>query len=141
MYFVINVLKGDEQHYHKIGNLELALVSTDQKLRHYFQGHSIIVRTNYPIKQILKKPDLAWRMVTWDMKLSEYDIEVTPRTRIKSQVLTDFVVELSNPILEENVSRWTLHVDGSSNLKGSRVGIILEGIGDFILEYSLGFYF
>ena len=54
------------------------------KLRHYFQGHPIIVKTNYPIKQILKKLDLAGRMVTWAVELLEYDIELTLRISIKS---------------------------------------------------------
>ena len=32
-------------------------------------------------------------------------------------------------------------MDGSSNLKGSGTGIVLEGPGDFVLEYSLSFNF
>ena len=36
---------------------------------------------------------------------------------------------------------WTLYVDGSSNSKGSRVGVILEGPNDMTLEYSLKFDF
>ena len=64
VYFVSKVLQVAEQRYQKIDKLELALVTTSQKLRHYFQGHPITVRTNYHIKQILKKPDLTGRMVT-----------------------------------------------------------------------------
>lgn len=108
-----------------------------RKLRHYFHGHRITVRTNYPIKQILMKSDLAGRMVTWAVELSEYDIQFSPRTSIKSQALADFMVELSTSGVVEDHSIWVFHVDGSSNLKGSGVGLVLEGLEDFILEYSL----
>lgn len=47
---------------------------------------------------ILKKLDLAGRIVAWAMQLSEYDITYSPRTSIKSQVLADFPMELSAPI-------------------------------------------
>ncbi|XP_058751691.1 uncharacterized protein LOC131624793 [Vicia villosa] len=63
------------------------------------------------------------------------------RTSIKSRALADFVVELSTPGSSEDIPGWVLHVDGSSNLKGSGAGIVLEGPRDFILEYSLCFKF
>ena len=141
VYFVSKVLKGAELRYQKIERLALAVIVTVQKLRHYFQGHPIIVQTNYPVKQILKKPDLAGRMVKWAVELSEYDIKFEPRTSFKSQTLANFLVELSAPAETETSNKWTLYVDGSSNLKGSGAGIILEGPGDLTLEYSLCFNF
>ena len=36
---------------------------------------------------------------------------------------------------------WTLYVDGSSNGRGSGAGVILEGLNDMTLEYSLKFNF
>jgi len=36
---------------------------------------------------------------------------------------------------------WLLSVDGSSNLKGSGAGIILEGPRDVLIEQSLRFEF
>ena len=80
-------------------------------------------------------------MVIWVIELSEYDIEFTMRTNIKSQALADFVVELSDLVPEENANKWTLHVDGSSNLKGSGARFVLEGPGNFVLEYFLSFNF
>ena len=73
MYFVSKVLKGAELRYQKIERLALAVIMTARKLRHYFQGHPITVRTNYPIKQILNKPDLVGRMVKWAIELSEFE--------------------------------------------------------------------
>lgn len=63
VYFVRKVLKGAETHYQKIEQLALAVVMTAKKLRQFFQGHPIIVKINYPIKRILKKPDLLGRMM------------------------------------------------------------------------------
>ncbi|MCI53531.1 hypothetical protein A2U01_0074778, partial [Trifolium medium] len=52
------------------------------------------------------KPDLAGRMVTWSVELSEFDIIFEPRGAIKAHALADF-----------------LSVDGSYNLKGSGAGV------------------
>jgi hypothetical protein len=74
VYFVSKILKGAETRYQKTENLSLAVVNTARRLRQYFQGHQIVVKTDYPIKQVLRKPDLAGRMVAWSIELSEYDI-------------------------------------------------------------------
>jgi hypothetical protein len=80
-------------------------------------------------------------MVAWSKELSEYDIQFVPRGSIKSQVLTDFVVELTSPSQEEVPFVWLLSVDGFSNLKGSGAGVILEVPDDIIIEQSLRFEF
>ena len=74
----------------------------------------------------------------WAIELSEFDISYVPRTAIKSQVLADFLAE-SSPNLQVTAnnesfsvkqqvssSPWTLYVDGSSNTKGSGLGVALE---------------
>lgn len=85
IYFVSKALKGVEIRYQKTERLALAVVVTTRKLRQYFQGHLEIVKTNYQIKRILKKPYLAGRMVAWAVELSEYEITYLPRTSIKLQ--------------------------------------------------------
>lgn len=141
IYFVSRVLKGAELRYQKIEKLALAVIVTARKLRSYFQSHKVVIRTNYPVKQILGKLDLAGRMLSWSVELSEYDIQFAPRNNIKSQVLADFVVEFTSPIQESLPHVWLLSVDGSSNIKGSGAGIILEGPGDLLIEQSLKFDF
>ncbi|GAU33948.1 hypothetical protein TSUD_148680 [Trifolium subterraneum] len=84
-----------------------------------------MVKTDHPIKHVLKKPDLAGRMVAWAVELSEYDITFVPRGNIKSQLLTDFIPELSSPPEATNMQPWTLSVDGASNIKGSGAGMRL----------------
>ena len=39
--------------------------------------------TNLPIQKVLKKPDVAGRMVKWAVELSEFDIKYEPRGSIK----------------------------------------------------------
>jgi ribonuclease HI len=56
-------------------------------------------------------------------------------------VLADFVVELTSPILEQAPFVWLLSVDGSSNLKGSGAGVVLEGPDDILIEQSIRFEF
>ena len=69
----------------------LALVTAKKKLRHYFESHPITVVTNYPIRQILSKPDLSGRLTKWAIELGIYEIKYIPRTAKKSQVIADFL--------------------------------------------------
>jgi ribonuclease HI len=80
-------------------------------------------------------------MVAWSIELSEFDITFVPRGSIKSQVLADFVLEMTSPQEKEDKSPWTLSVDGASNIKGSGAGVILEGLDGVLIEQSLRFAF
>lgn len=141
IYFVSKVFWGAELRYQKIELLAPTVVIPARKLLPYFQSHKIVEKTNFPIKQVLCKPDIAGRMVVWSIELSEYGIQFLPRGSIKSQILADFVVELTSPSGEATPHVWLLSVDGSSNLKGSGAGVVLEGPGDFLIEQSLRFEF
>lgn len=79
--------------------MALAVIVIARKLRPCFQRQMIIIKTKYPIKQVLKKLDLDERMVARAVELSEYDISFVSRSDIKSRALTDFVVRFS--MLEE----------------------------------------
>ncbi|XP_013632750.1 PREDICTED: uncharacterized protein LOC106338279 [Brassica oleracea var. oleracea] len=117
--------------------LALALIVADRKLWPYFQAHPVVVVTSFPIKLILHKPEVSRRLAKWAVELGEYDVIFRPATAIKSHVLADFVVEFSPslvPALEQEVrlqsetkreGEWVLHVDGSSNIRGAGVGIML----------------
>jgi ribonuclease HI len=80
-------------------------------------------------------------MVAWSIELSEFDIAFLPRGSIKSQVLADFVLEMTSLPEEEDQQPWTLSVDGASNIKGSGAGVILEGPDGVLIEQSLRFAF
>jgi len=121
-----------------VEKLVLCLVHAARRLRPHFQNHSITVKTDYPIQKILQKPDLAGRMSSWAIELSEFNIPYEPHGPMKDQCLLDFVNDLQQTPKED---QWTLHVDGSSNPKGIGVGIVLEGPNDILIEKSLHFAF
>ncbi|XP_025636205.1 uncharacterized protein [Arachis hypogaea] len=140
VYFISRVLQPTETRYPKIEQLALALITTARRLRHYFQGHTIIVRTNQPLRQILTKPELAGRLIKWSVELSEFDIQYEPRKTLKSQVLADFISEMNNDTHNTEV-RWSMHVDGASNKEGSGAGILLKEGDKVVAEQSLQFRF
>ncbi|XP_020230738.1 uncharacterized protein LOC109811395 [Cajanus cajan] len=140
IYFISRTLQESEGRYQLLEKVALGLVHTARRLRQYFQGHQVIVRTDCPISKVLRKPELAGRMMAWSIELSKFDISFEPRGPIKSQCLADFANELQ-PKGHFQSSTWTMHVDGSSNNQGSGAGIILEGPTGVTLEQSLHFAF
>nr|KYP50616.1 Pol polyprotein [Cajanus cajan] len=140
IYFISRVLQDTEKWYQMIEKLALALVTAARCLRPYFQSHQVVVKTDYPIKQILRKLELARRMIAWSVELSKFGIKYESRGPLKAQCLADFVAKLT-PTSAGEQQVWTLHVDGSSNSKGGGVGIILEGPNKVTLEQSLKFGF
>ncbi|RDX79463.1 Retrovirus-related Pol polyprotein from transposon 17.6, partial [Mucuna pruriens] len=151
VYFISKTLQGPEKRYQKIERGALALVIASRRLWPYFQSFSIVVRTDMPIQQVLRKPDLAGRMVAWSVQLSEFDISFERRGPIKAQALADFMTELlteqQQPAEEltaaqrEMDEEWYLSVDGSSNQAGSGARVILEGPNGVLVEQSLHFDF
>ena len=108
------------------------------------------MKTDLPIKQVLKKLDMTGRLVKWALELGEYDITYEPRGPIKAQVLADFLAELTLPSVggdgdasrkDAVTTRWLLSVDGSSNQRGSGAGVVLEGPGGVLVEQSPKFSF
>jgi len=79
-----------------VEKLALSLVHAARRLCPYFQNHYIIVKTEYPIQKILQKLDLAGRMSSWAVELSEFNIHYEPHGPIKSQFLLDFVNDLQH---------------------------------------------
>ncbi|XP_010676986.1 uncharacterized protein LOC104892696 [Beta vulgaris subsp. vulgaris] len=145
VYYVSKSLVDAETRYSSLEKFVLAIVTASKKLKHYFEAHSICVKTNYPVKSILRHPELTGRMSKWAITLSSYDITYQPRTAIKSQALADFVADFSPTLeaiaqtevsmLEVNTtnSKWILHVDGSSNFRGAGLGVLLKSPqGDII---------
>ena len=89
------------------------------------------------------------------MILGDFDIKYMPRTSIKGQVLTDLVAEFAESLLEEEVERqnmdeklvgmvslqkplsWRVYIDGATNQRGSRVGLVVISPEKIIIEKSL----
>ena len=102
----------------------LALVTTSRKLRPNFQAHIVEVPTEYPMKQILHKPETSGRLIKWSIELSEFDIRYKPRTAIKGHILVDFIMEFTPAASTEethltpDLPIWRLSVDGAANAQG-----------------------
>ncbi|KAJ0951779.1 putative nucleotidyltransferase, Ribonuclease H [Helianthus annuus] len=147
VYYVSKSLLDAESRYSHLEKLILALIMASTKLRHYFETHVIVVKTNFPIKNVLRKPEMSGRMAKWAVKLSAYDIRYKPRTAIKSQALADFVADFSSDLqkeaelevqqLEETKDPWILYTDGSSNVKGTGLGILLKSPQGDIIPHSV----
>jgi len=144
IYFIGRTLHDANTRYQIIEKAALALVYTARRLRPYFQGHPIIVKTDYLVGKVLLRPDLAGRMISWSIELSEFDLSFEPRGLIRAQCLANFVSELQESTDElsvEKQSLWKLYVDGSPNRKGCGVRVVLESPDGVRLEQSLRFAF
>ena len=73
--------------------LAFALVMAAQKLKLYFQAHTIIVLTDQPLKRAISNPEATRRMALWAIELSEFNIQYCWRTAIKGQAMADFIAE------------------------------------------------
>ena len=91
----------------------------------------------------------------WSTLLGAFDIKYMSRTSVKGQVLMDLVAEFAEPSVEavaeeENMDgksvgiistqgalRWKVYVDGATNQKGSRVGLVLISPEKINIEKSL----
>ncbi|XP_058769358.1 uncharacterized protein LOC131643219 [Vicia villosa] len=138
VYFTSKALQGPEVRYQQIEKVALSLFTAARRLRYYFLAHTIVVRTDQPIKQLLGRPDMAGRMLKRSLELSEFDIQYESRKALKAQVLADFVAEMTipGPLTAAN-DEWTIFVDGASSSSGSGAGIILENNEGILIEVSL----
>ncbi|KAK9064300.1 hypothetical protein SSX86_015680 [Deinandra increscens subsp. villosa] len=146
IYFVSRAMKDAETRYTKLEKLLLTLLHTARRLRRYFQAYKITVLTNFPLKEVIQRPEHSGRFIKWAIELGEHDIHFKPRTAIKGQVLADFVSELqvldtpgqptdsqpgtvrAEPKVPGPLSSadaWTLYTDGAKNSEGSGAGVVL----------------
>ena len=144
VYYCSRALRGVEERYPMMEKLILALVTVARKLRPYFQAHTIEVPTEYPMKQVLHKPETLGRLMKWAIELSEFDIIYKLKTAIKGQVLADFVMEFTSAVPAETLTDlaiWKLSVDGATNAQGSLASLILTSPEGIDIEYALRFGF
>lgn len=134
VYFARIVFKCTKVKYHKIEILDLEVAITTRMLIQYFHGHRVLVKSNYPVHQVLKKLDFARRMVSSSLELLEYNIRYIPTRSIKSQMLVDFLRLFSSLVGKESSHIWILSMNDASNLKGSGSEIVLEGPRDLLIK-------
>ena len=141
VYYTSRALRGAEERYSNMEKLAFALLIKSRKLRPYFQAHSIIVLTDYPLRKAMNKPDAAGKLVQWSIEMSEFDIDYRPRTAIKAQALADFIAEFTHPWKEEEESAqdeaWTVNIDGSSTKEMSGAEVVLISPEKDKFEYAI----
>ncbi|XP_074364003.1 uncharacterized protein LOC141704715 [Apium graveolens] len=98
VYYVSKRLHDAETRYTNMEKLVYALILASRKLRPYFQAHRVEVRTAYPLRQVLHKPESSGRMLKWAVELGQFDLEYVPRTAIKGQALANFLLEFDSEI-------------------------------------------
>ena len=99
--------------------------------------------TNYPLSQVLQKPDASGHLLKWPIELSLFDIEFVSQPEIKGQALAYFITKFTTPKDKRpeevpmtpttKLPKWELYVDGSSNEDGLGASLILvspEGVSD-----------
>ena len=83
----------------------------------------------------------------WAIELSEFDIKYKLKTKIKGQILVDFVMEFTSTKLAKatqttlDLPIWRLSVDGAANAQGSGVGLLLTSPEGIDIKYALRFGF
>ena len=79
--------------YHEQEKLALTLMVESRKLRPYFHAHPIEVLTNYPLCQVLQKPEASGTPLKWAIELEQFEVNFHPRTTIKGQALANFIAK------------------------------------------------
>ncbi|KAL0361940.1 UNVERIFIED_CONTAM: hypothetical protein Sradi_3878500 [Sesamum radiatum] len=127
VYYTSHMFQGAESRYDPIEKLVLALVSAARKLRPYFLAHPIIVLTDKPLGNLLRK-GTGSRMIKWSYELNEFELEYRPRTAIKAQALADFLLEYDTDEGTENTDpkEWIVYVDGTATSSQAGGGVVLR---------------
>nr|GEX80479.1 reverse transcriptase domain-containing protein [Tanacetum cinerariifolium] len=140
IWYVRRTLHEAEWNYAPLEKLALCLLHLSRRLHRYFKAYPIRVITNYPIKQILNKPEVSRKLVKYAIELGAYNITYVPRNAVKGQVLADFIneilvgtkyLEICSLTNSENFEEWTLYTDGASSLKGVGTGLVLIDLAEY----------
>ena len=142
IYFMSKMLTNVETRYTDFERIALALKMVAKKLRLYFQAHTIIVLTSYPIISILQKPNVSGWLLKQAIELSEFNIEYRPRSTIKGQVFADFIVEMSD-VQPQDIGKviWILETNGSSKVVGGGASMVLQFLEGLSIAQATKFAF
>jgi hypothetical protein len=144
IYFISEVLNKSKTRYTQIQKLIYAILITTQKLKHYFDGFHVVIKTKFPLSTIIRNKDANGRIAKWAMELCPFDLEFSCRDTIKSQALADFMVEwidLSIPTSQRPVDYWKMYFDGSLTIDGVGASILFISPTNEQLRYVLGIHF
>ncbi|KAL0287173.1 UNVERIFIED_CONTAM: hypothetical protein Sangu_2704300 [Sesamum angustifolium] len=141
----------NELKYSPIEKLCLALIFSIQKLKHYFQSHSIhLVSKAKPLKYFMTKLVLLDRLARWYLQLQKFEITYVPQKVVKGQFLADFLAdhpmstewELSDDLSNEDAlvievtPPWKMYFDGVSYKERVGAGVMFVTSKGEVLPYS-----
>jgi hypothetical protein len=69
------VLNESKDRYLQVQKLIYAILITSRKLKHYFNAYRVVVKTNFPLGDIIRNKDANGCIVKWAMELCPYSIE------------------------------------------------------------------
>ena len=99
----------------KDGKINFGIGNRSSEAPPLFSGSYIEVPTEFPMKQVLHKPETSGRLMKWAIELSEFDIRYKPKTTIKGQVLADFIMEFTSAEPAKNAQKqWPTSTSGNS---------------------------
>ncbi|XP_058202716.1 uncharacterized protein LOC131317161 [Rhododendron vialii] len=137
IYFSSRTLLPAQTRYLPLEKLLLALVTAARKLLPYFQEHPIIVLTEFPLKNLLRKANLSSRAQV----LADFIPEFTPGSPDE-----ETLVKPNYGMLEQQEARkiwnlfsgdvWKLHVDGASNTNDAGAGVVLLIVNQVTGDYE-----
>jgi hypothetical protein len=139
VYFVSEVLAKSKKYYSEIEKICYAVVMCSRKLWHYFETHTIRVLMNQSLHNIFGNRDSSGCIKKWAAELSKYVINFERRSTIKSQILTDFVAEWTEPQSQVNImqeSPWLVHCDRAWCSTGAGAVTILTSPSRIKLCYA-----
>ena len=97
------------------------------KLRHYFEAHPVTVVSSFPFRERVHNREASGRIAKWSVELMGDTLTYLPRKAIKSQILANFVVELTDtqlPPPQIQAKCWTMYFDGSVMKTGAVFGLL-----------------
>jgi hypothetical protein len=119
---VPEVLTGSKTFYSEVEKICYAVIMSACKLWHCFKMHTIRIVTNQLMHEIFRNRDSSRRISTWAMELSEHVVDFEKCSTLKSQILTDFMVEWMEPSSAVEVaapeSPWLVYYDRAWGQQG-----------------------
>jgi ribonuclease HI len=116
------------------------VLMTTRKLKHYFLAHIVRVVSDHPLAHILQSKVTTGWIAQWAVEISQYDVVFIPRWAIKSQTLTDFIVEWTDSDvwgIGHLLDHWIMYFDGSYTLKGVGADVVLIPPEGDMLKYAI----